>query len=429
MSESCRTPHAWCPPGRDPSTASPVPVGPDEPIVLASPLSLRTRLALRAAHRRDHLQWLAPADLLHRRGLSRVELGRDAVYADELLGIIIAPPDWAARIESTLASLGLSVRRAGSHSIGAAASARMPAQAALQPLWYVERLGGWPRWTGRGQRVALIDTGITPAHPLLPRWADLRDDASTRHPRGSPVDVRGHGTACAGIIAGRMHPELGRYSVAPEALLGVGRMATQGGEVGMASFDFLLMLAWAVHAWRARVVAFPYAYESIRVGGRADVDLYSWVAQRLRRADRCLLFAAAGNEAGPPGLPAASPGVIGIGAYQAWPAAPARVVPICAYGGVQQPSPHAEFFLAPGHSMRTTEPAADMLEDFSGTSAACAFAAGIAALYLERFEKDRLRLGRGYHLGEVLSAMRRDAETLVHPCFPGRHWLGLRFPA
>ncbi len=78
-----------------------------------------------------------------------------------------------------------------------------------------------PRWAwggskGKGVRVAVVDTGVEADHPAVGNSVrggvvvqyDSRAENSHRiRPDEPPVDVAGHGTACAGII----------HSIAPEA--------------------------------------------------------------------------------------------------------------------------------------------------------------------------------------------------------------------
>src|SRR5438477_12710523 len=82
---------------------------------------------------------------------------------------------------------------------------------AITPSW------AWGGSTGRGVRVAVIDSGIEANHPALDGCVDIDqgvainvDDAGrVVEQRGPHRDSVGHGTACAGII----------HSLAPDARL------------------------------------------------------------------------------------------------------------------------------------------------------------------------------------------------------------------
>jgi len=104
-----------------------------------------------------------------------------------------------------------------------------------------------PRWpfgaaTGRGVRVAVIDSGIEAGHPLLGGMVDeaggvafsVDGNGDVVHLDGPHDDVYGHGTACAGII----------HALAPEAAITSVRVLDRSLRGGAAAF--LAGLAWAV---------------------------------------------------------------------------------------------------------------------------------------------------------------------------------------
>jgi subtilisin len=108
----------------------------------------------------------------------------------------------------------------------------------LSPSW------AWGGATGKGVRVAVIDSGIDADHPMVGDAID-RDNGVvvTLDPDNEPVitpgpheDAYGHGTACAGII----------HSFAPEARITSVRVLGSG-LTGKAA-AFLSGLAWAVDA-------------------------------------------------------------------------------------------------------------------------------------------------------------------------------------
>src|SRR5689334_22633565 len=105
----------------------------------------------------------------------------------------------------------------------------------LSPEW------AWGGATGRGVRVAVIDSGIEAAHPALDGCVDaddgvalslVSDDEVVVTP-GPHEDLFGHATACAGII----------HSIAPDARLTSVRVLGQG--LGGKAAVFLRGLAWA----------------------------------------------------------------------------------------------------------------------------------------------------------------------------------------
>ncbi|MEZ5407333.1 MAG: S8 family serine peptidase [Acidimicrobiales bacterium] len=104
-----------------------------------------------------------------------------------------------------------------------------------------------PRWpfgsaTGRGVRVAVIDSGVEAGHPLLGGMVDeaggvafsVDDGGHVARLDGPHDDVYGHGTACAGII----------HALAPEATIVSVRVLDRSLQGSAAAF--LAGLAWAV---------------------------------------------------------------------------------------------------------------------------------------------------------------------------------------
>ncbi len=88
--------------------------------------------------------------------------------------------------------------------------------ARLPPLPGLTREWAFGERTGRGQLVAIIDSGVEGTHPAiggrLVRSVHVEagptpDDDPSVVPDAEPIDVVGHGTACAGIV----------HSIAPEA--------------------------------------------------------------------------------------------------------------------------------------------------------------------------------------------------------------------
>ena len=105
--------------------------------------------------------------------------------------------------------------------------------AAIAPLDVMTAEWAWAGSTGRGVKVAVIDTGIDAHHPAVGDVAGyvaikLVDDEIVED-RSPHVDESGHGTACAGIIRS-LAPECELYSikVMGPALIGRGQVFVAG---------------------------------------------------------------------------------------------------------------------------------------------------------------------------------------------------------
>jgi subtilisin len=106
----------------------------------------------------------------------------------------------------------------------------------ISPAW------AWGGASGRGVRVAVVDSGIEAGHPDLDGCVEVGsgvvvvsgDDGSLDLSHGPHDDSFGHGTACAGII----------HSIAPEA--GITSVKVLGARLAGTSEVFLRGLSWAI---------------------------------------------------------------------------------------------------------------------------------------------------------------------------------------
>ena len=97
----------------------------------------------------------------------------------------------------------------------------------------------WDGRTGRGVRVAVIDSGIDASHPALKDKVKGAVEASVEGGRvvfrpSKGGDAAGHGTACAGIITS-IAPDAELYSVKV-----LGANASGSGEMFMAGLDYAI---------------------------------------------------------------------------------------------------------------------------------------------------------------------------------------------
>jgi len=204
--------------------------------------------------------------------------------------------------------------------------------------------------TGRGVRVAVVDSGVAETHEDLSGSIGILRDFVTAPPAAVPAER--HGTAMAGIIAARAENHRGILGVAPGSMLLALRACweeTPGAGGQCSSFTLARAIAFAIGA-RADVL-------SLSLSGPRD-PLLARLIFAARSAG--IVVVSSAGDGGEEDFPANEPGVIGVGAARHGAAA----------------------LIGPSHRVLTTVPGG---YDFvSGTSVAAAHVSGLAALLRER---------------------------------------------
>jgi subtilisin family serine protease len=216
---------------------------------------------------------------------------------------------------------------------------------ALQPAATAWHLAGLRHEaTGRGVRVAVIDSRVDAAHPDLAgqveRQADFVD---------GPAVPESHGTAVAGIIAARADDGVGMAGIAPQArLLALRACHERGGATLCSSLGLALALHDAI-AHDAQVI-------NLSLSGPPDRLLQRLLDAALDQG--CTVVAAADEAAADGGFPASHPGVVAV---------------------AMQPVPGRDRALAPGRDVMATLPGGRW-QPLSGASYAAAEVSGLFAL-------------------------------------------------
>jgi serine protease AprX len=303
----------------------------------------------------------------------------------------------------------------GMAALGVAQDAVVPALAPVEPAvaaadlppgamyHVVDQIGARELWaqgvTGKGVNVAVIDTGIAPVESLtgdgkVVAAVDFTADSSSAAPY---VDVNGHGTFIAGILAGREpgadpaaaaeHPEM-FLGVAPDA--GIVSVKVDDGIGDADPVDVISGINWVVdHADELQIGVINLSYDS----GLAGTYVNDPLAAAVERAWNAgiVVVSAAGNDGTASGglaSPAHDPFVIAVAGADVSADGIAVADWSSAGDGVRNPDitapgAHINSLRAPGSFIDVNHPEGFVDgETFrgSGTSEATAVMAGAAAL-------------------------------------------------
>ena len=240
---------------------------------------------------------------------------------------------------------------------------------ALQPAagaWHLSALHELA--TGRGVRVAVVDSGIEETHPDLAGQIDARENFVTAR----PFVAERHGTEVAGIIAARADNGVGIVGIAPRARLLALRACWQEAD-GVATRCTSLSLARALDF----AITHDAAVINLSLAGPPDRLLGKLLDVALARG--ISVVGAVDRELRGGGFPATHPGVLAVldAAPDGGVVAPAAAGPLA-----DTAAPATEMLSAPGRDVPTTEPGARW-GLVSGASYATAHVSGLVALLRE----------------------------------------------
>ncbi|MCC8249579.1 S8 family serine peptidase [Saccharothrix luteola] len=234
--------------------------------------------------------------------------------------------------------------------------------------------------TGKGVRVAVLDTGFTVAHPDFAGRTVLTQSFIT----GETVDdAHGHGTHCIGSAAGPRKAATGGpgYGVAYEAEIYAGKVLSNQGS-GTDS-GILAGIEWAI-ANGCAVVSMSLG-ASVRPG-TPHSQIFEQAATRAL-AKGTLIIAAAGNESNRPGKvapvghPANCPSILSVGAVDVQRAiAFFSCGTVDTVGQVDIVGPGVDIY----SSWNKEDGGLGMHKRIQGTSMATPHVAGVAALIAEK---------------------------------------------
>ncbi len=253
----------------------------------------------------------------------------------------------------------------------------LPATAPRDPL--LSRLdldGAWQFTTGAGIVVGVVDSGVNAKHPKLAGAVDSGETVNQPQDEkkkltvtpGGREDCVGHGTAVAGIIAGRLSADDDRVSgIAPAATIWPARIdgISADGTISQSSASIARAIKDAANHCHVLNLSFT---------APPDDGIRDAIAYAVRRG--VVVVAAAGNEnngadSTAPTYPAAYPGVLAVAAVGA------DGAPIAQSNG----GPWIDI-AAPGSPLTAPGPGPKGYATVSGTSFATAVVSGVAALVL-----------------------------------------------
>ena len=231
------------------------------------------------------------------------------------------------------------------------------------------------RFTGKGIRVAVLDTGFDLGHP---DFAGRRVTSQSFVQGQAVQDGNGHGTHCIGTSCGPKRPgTLPRYGIAFEADIFAGKVLSNQGSGGDAGI--LAGIQWAVTN-RCAIVSMSLGARVLP--GQSFSQVFEQAASRALAAGT-LIIAAAGNDSRRPQTlvpvshPANCPSIMAVAALDS-----ALRTAFFSNQGINPQGGQVDI-AGPGVDVRSSWPRPNLYNTISGTSMATPHVAGIAALWAQ----------------------------------------------
>ncbi|WP_207632447.1 S8 family serine peptidase [Foetidibacter luteolus] len=240
-------------------------------------------------------------------------------------------------------------------------------------------------------KIAIMDTGVDTGHADLKANLLQGFDCTTLTSNpgdGRPIyTLRGHGTACAGIVGAIANNSIGVAGIAPDCkIIPVNMMDWSGNFVT----DFSIA-AGLDYAWQNGAAIISNSWTASMLSGVVN-DAIERAAKQGRDGKGAILLFASGNENGAVDYPASNPLVIAVGAINQCLLRKSYFPHDCNSANDDWGSNYGAGLdvVAPGVSISTTDISGkdgynnygDYIQIFTGTSSACANAAGVMALIL-----------------------------------------------
>lgn len=260
----------------------------------------------------------------------------------------------------------------------------------------------WTDSSGKGIKVAVLDTGVADKHPDLAGQILATQDFSKSN--SGSYDTNGHGTHCAGVIAANKN-ESGIIGVAPDAKLIIGKVLDDSGS---GSSDWIAKgIRWAVSEG-ADIISMSL--------GASSLDKRIKEAVKFAHSKGCFIVAAAGNE----------------GPKQGTTGYPANMKECISVAAVNKKNLAAMFssrgkvdIAAPGVDISSCWPPNGYAK-LSGTSMATPFVAGVLALVLSALKAENVKYKQ--LLKEISTTFFKTALDAGSPGYDSTYGWGLIEP-
>ncbi|MEY4579762.1 MAG: hypothetical protein RL701_4465 [Pseudomonadota bacterium] len=267
-------------------------------------------------------------------------------------------------------------------------------------------------YTGRGVKVAVVDSGIATTHPALTRvntGIDLVDPLAIDGWRNDSIS---HGTHCAGVIGGAALSNVSIHGIAPEAELVAVKVFPRGH-----LSDLVAALDYAI-AQQVDVV-------NLSLGSDLSSEI---VEQKIieAKANGVAVIVAAGNTGGPVQYPARSPHVLAVAAIGKLNEFPANTYHAHTVLGDRRLLGSEGYFSAKfssyGEQVGVSGPGVAIISATSptnyavldGTSVAASHITGLAALILAHHPdfKERFSARNAHRVERLFDILRQSARPI-----------------
>ncbi|MFE6172018.1 S8 family serine peptidase [Streptomyces sp. NPDC056464] len=261
------------------------------------------------------------------------------------------------------------------HSRAEMAAAQGPAWDEQAWTWGLQAIrSNLSHLTGRGAKVAVLDTGVDTDHPDL---VGCLEETMSFVLGETVEDGNGHGTHCIGTVAGPAHPQQGpRYGVACDARILAGKVLSNAGSG--TDGQILAGMAWAVSRG-ARVISMSLG--AFVRPGELFPQTYEILAKRALERGTVIVAAAGNDSRRPPRIepvsrPANCPSILAVAALDK------SITPsFFSNGGINGQGGEVNI-AAPGRDVHSAAPGGGH-QSLSGTSMATPHVAGVLALLVE----------------------------------------------